>query len=109
MDRQNDFARLVIDVRNDVDDESSEEASAARPAAFHGCKSKQLSATLCQALIGKIGKTAGSAGHQPRGAAIFMHAAAGIETSSMMSVSVPSEPARTITLRPWSWGRPSSQ
>jgi hypothetical protein len=36
-------------------------------------------ALAIQPLIGKIGKNAGSPGHQPRGAAIFMHAAAGIE------------------------------
>jgi hypothetical protein len=40
---------------------------------------KLAGALAVEPLIGKIGKDAGLAGHQPRSAAIFMHAGAGIE------------------------------
>jgi hypothetical protein len=62
-----------------------------------------------RALIRKIGKDTGPAGHQPRSTAIFMHTGAGVEAGRGMSVSALSGPARTRTLRPCSWGRPSSQ
>jgi hypothetical protein len=50
----------------------------------------------------------GRQGRPPqRTAAVFMRAGAVLKPAGVMSAAVPSGLARTITLRPCSWGRPS--